>query len=59
MQALQISEAEVENGVVQLHLQGGLLQEFTQLRGRPMIAYTSRGKDFVFSTIVYQQGAVQ
>jgi len=59
MQALQIAEAEVENGVVQLLLQGGLLQEFTQLRGRPMIAYTSRGKDFVFSTIVYQQGAVQ
>ncbi len=59
IQALQIAEAEVGNGVVQLHLQGGLLQEFTQLRGRPMIAYTSRGNDFVFSTIVYQQGAVQ
>jgi len=38
---------------------GACCMSSRSLRGRPMIAYTSRGKDFVFSTIVYQQGAVQ
>jgi phosphopantetheine--protein transferase-like protein len=59
LQSLQVAEAEAENGIVQLELQDGLLQDFSQLRGRPMIAYTSRGDDLIFSTIVYQQGRVQ
>jgi phosphopantetheine--protein transferase-like protein len=59
LRSLRIAEAERQNGTVQLELQGNLLQEFAQLRGKSMIANTSRGKDFVFSTIVYQPGTVQ
>ena len=58
MQALRVAGAEIENGVVHVELQEGLQREFSQMRGRPMMVYTSRGKDLIFSTIVSQRGPV-
>lgn len=59
LQAFHITDAEIATGVVQLELRDRALDQFPQLRGKPMIAYTAREMDFVFSTIIYQQGAVQ
>jgi phosphopantetheinyl transferase len=59
LHALRVSEAEIDTGVVQLELYDGLLNEFPHLRGKQMIAYTSRENDLVLSTIVYQKGVVQ
>jgi malonyl CoA-acyl carrier protein transacylase/phosphopantetheinyl transferase len=59
LQAFHITGAEIDSGVVQLELQDGALEQFPQMRGKPMIAYTAREMDFVFSTTIYQQGAVQ
>jgi phosphopantetheinyl transferase len=59
LQAFHITSAELDTGLVQLELRDGALNQFPHLRGRPMIAYTAREADLVFSTIIYQQGAVQ
>ena len=59
MQAFHITGAEIDTGVVQLELRERALDHFPQLRGKSMIAYTARELNFVFSTIIYQQGAVQ
>jgi malonyl CoA-acyl carrier protein transacylase/phosphopantetheinyl transferase len=59
MQAFHITGTEIDTGVVQLELRDRALDHFPQLRGRPMIAYTAREMNFVFSTIIHQQGAVQ
>lgn len=59
MQAFRITGAEMDTGVVQLELRDRALDQFPQLRGKAMIAYTARETDFVFSTLIYQQGVVQ
>jgi len=59
MHAFRIIDAETDTGVVHLELRDGALDYFPQLRGKPMIAYTARETDFVFSTLIYQQGVVQ
>jgi phosphopantetheine--protein transferase-like protein len=59
--AYHIINAEIDTGLVQVELRDGALKHFPQLRGKPMIAYTAREVDFVFSTIIYQyqEGVVQ
>jgi len=59
LQAFHVTDAEISTGVVQLELREAALDQFPQMRGKPVIAYTAREMDFVFSTIIYQQGAVQ
>jgi 3-oxoacyl-(acyl-carrier-protein) synthase/phosphopantetheinyl transferase len=61
MHAYHVTNAEIDTGIVQVELRDGALDHFPQLRGKPMIAYTAREVDFVFSTIIYQyqQGVVQ
>lgn len=59
LQAFHITSTEIDTGVVQVELRDGVLEQFPHLRGKCMTAYTAREADFVFSTIVYQQGAVQ
>lgn len=59
LNAFHITGAEIDTGAVRLELRDGMLEEFPQLRGKPMVAYTAREMDFVFSTIIYQRGAVQ
>jgi len=58
-QAFHITSAQMDTGAVEVELRDGALDQFPNLRGRPMIAYTSREADFVFSATIYQQGAVQ
>ena len=57
--AFQITRAETATGIVAVELRAGALVEFPQLRGKSLIVYTARESDFVFSTIIYQQGAVR
>ncbi len=59
--AYHIINAEIDTGLVQVELRDRALDHFPQLRGKPMIAYTAREVDFVFSTIIYQyqEGVVQ
>jgi phosphopantetheinyl transferase len=59
LQAFHVTDAEISTGVVQLELREAALDQFPQMRGKPVIAYTAREMDFVFSTIIYQEGAVQ
>jgi acyl transferase domain-containing protein/phosphopantetheinyl transferase len=59
LQAFHITGTEVDTGAVQLELRDRALDHFPQLRGKPMIAYTARETNFVFSTMIFQQGAVQ
>ncbi|HUK18944.1 MAG TPA: beta-ketoacyl synthase N-terminal-like domain-containing protein [Bryobacteraceae bacterium] len=59
LHAFQITAAEMDTGVVHVELRNGAVDQFPSLRGRRMIAYTARETDFVFSTVIYQQGAAQ
>jgi phosphopantetheinyl transferase len=59
MHAFRITATELDTGIVQLELRDGALDHFPHLRGKSMIAYTARETDFVFSTLIYQQGVVQ
>jgi phosphopantetheinyl transferase len=59
IQAFHITSAETGSGVVQMELREQALQQFPRLRGKSLPAYTGREKDCVFSTTIYQQGAVE
>jgi phosphopantetheinyl transferase len=59
IQAFHIAAASLDSGEMQLELRDGALRQFPHLRGESMIAYTAREMDFVFSTMVCQQGAVE
>jgi len=59
LHAFCITGVELDTGAVQLELRNGALDQFPHLRGKAMTAYTARETDFVFSTLIYQQGVVQ
>jgi phosphopantetheine--protein transferase-like protein len=46
-------------GTVEVELRDGALRECPQLRGKLLNVYTARESNFVFSAIIYQQGAVR
>lgn len=56
--AFHITRADPATGTLDLELRDGALQHFPRLRGKPLTVYTSRESNFVFSAIIYQQGAV-
>jgi phosphopantetheinyl transferase/acyl carrier protein len=57
--AFQITRATPASGMIAVALRGAALNQFPQLRGRSLIVYTVRESNFVFSAIIYQQGAVR
>jgi phosphopantetheinyl transferase/acyl carrier protein len=57
--AFHIIRIEAATGFVELELRDLALQQFPQFHGKTLIVYTERESDFVFSTIIYQQGAVR
>ena len=59
IQAFHITRAETGSGVIELELRDEALHPFPHLRRIPLMASTGREEDFVFSTTIYQQGAVE
>jgi phosphopantetheinyl transferase len=59
IQAFHITHAETGSGAVQLELRDEALDPFLHLYRIPIMAHTGREDDFVFSTTIQQQGAVQ
>jgi phosphopantetheinyl transferase (holo-ACP synthase)/acyl carrier protein len=57
--AFHITRAETASGVIAVELRAGALDQFQRLRGKSLIVYTARESNFVFSAIIYQQGAVR
>ena len=57
--AFHIVRLDAAGGVVELQLRGGALDQFPWFRGRILTIYTARESNFVFSAIIYQQGAVR
>jgi len=57
--AFQIIRADASSGTIEVELRAGALSQFPQLRGKSLIVYTARESSFVFSAIIYQQGAVR
>lgn len=57
--AFHITGVETARGVVQLELRDAALQQCPRLQGKSLNVYTARESDFVFSAIIYQQGAVR
>ena len=49
----------IDTGIIDVVLRDGALEQCPQLRGRPLNVYTARESNFVFSAIIYQQGAVR
>jgi len=59
IQAFHIISAETGSGVMHVELRDQALHPFPQLRRIPIMACTGREEAFVFSTTIYQQGAVE
>jgi len=57
--AFHIAHVENASGIVEVELRDGALAHFPGFRGKPLIVYTARESNFVFSAIIYQQGAVR
>jgi len=57
--AFHITRADTASGMVEVELRNGALDHFPQLQGKSLIVYTARESNFVFSAIIYQQGAVR
>ncbi len=57
--AFHITRIETATGNVALELRDGALEQFPHLRGKLLTIYTVRESKFVFSAIIYQQGAVR
>ena len=57
--AFQIIRVDAASGTIEVELRAGALSQFPQLRGKSLIVYTTRESSFVFSAIIYQQGAVR
>ena len=56
--AFHITRAEVASGIMEVELRDGALDQFPQWQAKSLIVYTARESNFVFSTTIYQQGAV-
>lgn len=59
IQAFHITAAETGSGAVQLELREQALDLFPHLRLIPIMAYTGREQDLVYSTTIHPQGAVE
>jgi phosphopantetheinyl transferase/acyl carrier protein len=57
--AFHITRAEPPSGTVEMELRDGALNQCPQWRGKSLNVYTERESNFVFSAIIYQQGAVR
>jgi acyl carrier protein len=57
--AFHIIRFEASSGAIEVELRDGALIQFPELRGTPLIVYTVRESNFVFSAIIHQQGAVR
>ena len=57
--AFHITRAVAASGLIEVELRDGALEQCPQLRGKSLNVYTARESDFVFSAIIYQQGAVR
>jgi len=56
--AFHISRADTTTGIIEVELRDGALARFPQFQGRSLRVYTATETDFVFSAMIYQQGAV-
>jgi phosphopantetheinyl transferase len=59
LDSFRVTGAEANTGILQMRIEGMPTSEFPQLRDKPMIAYTAREKDLVFSSIVYRKGTIE
>jgi len=59
LRAFHITRAVPASGMIEVELRDGALRECPQLQGKSLNVYTARESDFVFSAIIYQQGAVR
>ncbi len=57
LHALRITETQADTGHIHMELRDGLLEDFPELRGASMVAYTAREPNFIASAIVHQ-GAI-
>jgi len=57
--AFRVTHAEPASGFVEVELCDGALRQCPQLQGKSLSVYTERESNFVFSSIIYQQGAVR
>jgi phosphopantetheinyl transferase/acyl carrier protein len=57
--AFHIARFEISSGIIEVGLRDGALNQFPQLQGKSLCVYTARESEFVFSAIIYQQGAVR
>ena len=56
--AFHITNLDPSAGAIQIELTDAATTHIPQLRGKSLIVYTARKSNFVFSTFIYQQGAV-
>jgi len=59
LQAFHITRLEAASGQVELELRDGALQQFPGFAGKRWSIYTARESNFIFSAMIYQQGAVR
>jgi len=57
--AFHITRAVPASGAVEIELRDGALLQCPELQGKSLNVYTERESNFVFSSIIYQQGAVR
>jgi phosphopantetheinyl transferase/acyl carrier protein len=56
--AFHITRIETSTGIIEIEVRDAATTHLPQLRGKSLIVYTARKSNFVFSTFIYQQGAV-
>lgn len=59
LMAFHVTRAVTHTGVVEVELRGAALVRLPQFAGRSFTVYTAMESDFVFSAMIYQQGAVR
>jgi len=57
--AFHITRAVTASGIVEIELRDGALNQCPQLQGKSLNFYTACESNFVFSAIIYQQGAAE
>lgn len=57
--AFHITSTDLAAGIIEVRPTDAALMHLPELRGKSMIVYTARESNFVFSAIIYQQGAVR
>jgi phosphopantetheinyl transferase/acyl carrier protein len=57
--AFHIARAHIASGIMEVELRDGARDQFPQWRGKPLVVYTARESNFVFSAIIHQQEVVR